>query len=157
MDTSKTYIKMCEKAEEIQAGHKWEYGDWLIVEHGLFQIGTATFDYDMGDGTKPPIRSELPIATIQKDDLEGSTFTGKLIWLPRQDQLQAMVRGEKHMHLLAYEFAAYFHGTVDPLYQEIGRDNFTVDSDNSMEQMWLAFVMKVKFGKVWIGEEWVKQ
>uniref|UniRef100_A0A6M3LMK8 Uncharacterized protein n=1 Tax=viral metagenome TaxID=1070528 RepID=A0A6M3LMK8_9ZZZZ len=75
--------------------------------------------------------------------------------LERQDQLQAMMKGEKHMHLLAYEFAAYFHGTDDPLYFDVGRDNFTVDSDNSMEQMWLAFVMREKFNKVWDGNEWI--
>ena len=79
----------------------------------------------------------------------------KAIWLPRQDQLQEMVKGAKHMHLLAYEFAAYFHGSIDPLYAEVGRDNFTVDSDNSMEQMWLAFVQKALRNKVWDGNKWI--
>ena len=71
-----------------------------------------------------------------------------------QDQLQEMIKGEKHCHLLAAEFAAYFHGTRDPLFFYVGRDNFTVDMDNSMEQMWLAFVMKEKYNKYWTGTEW---
>ena len=28
------------------------------------------------------------------------------------------------------------------------------DSDASMEQLWLAFVMKEKFNKTWDGEKW---
>ncbi len=27
----------------------------------------------------------------------------------------------------------------------------------SMEQLWLSYVMKVKYGKVWSGEDWVKE
>ena len=63
--------------------------------------------------------------------LENPTsFPGKeyggLVWLPRQDQLQEMVE----------------------------KDNFSVKA-TSMEQLWLAFVMKEKYNKQWNGEGWV--
>ncbi len=116
----------------------------------------------------------LPIELIEEPQ-EGDYFyntengkTGKLgeaweelrmplIQLYEQDQLQEMVKGTKHSHLLAYEFACYFHGTMDPLYASISRDNFTVDSDNSMEQMWLAYMMHKLYQKVWSNGEWVKE
>ena len=72
----------------------------------------------------------------------------RFIWLPRQDQWQEMVhklREDKKQfsgnHGLLRRFAAW------------------VDEDSnlpcaSMEQLWLAFVMKEKYDKVWDGK-WV--
>jgi len=94
---------------------------------------------------------------MRKEKYVLTKLGGFGIWLPRQDQLQEMVKGDKHMHLLAYEFASYFHGTIDPLYAYLGQDNFTVDADNSMEQMWLAFVEKENYNKIWDGDNWVKE
>ena len=31
-----------------------------------------------------------------------------------------------------------------------------MDKNYSMEQLWLAFVMKDKYKKVWNGEDWIK-
>ena len=61
------------------------------------------------------------------------------LWLPRQDQLQEM---------LSWKFPNKFRYIVFVFF----RDNkqFT-----SMEQFWLAFVMKEKYGKTWNGEDWV--
>lgn len=65
---------------------------------------------------------------------------GDEIWLPRQDQLQEMV---------GYQIPS---GTQLQLFFA-----FTLTQKRiSMEQLWLAFVMKEKYGKVWNGEEWVK-
>jgi len=60
------------------------------------------------------------------------------IWLPRQDQLQEMVgqpysRPSKQLRELA-EFSDEGHPSA------------------SFEQLWLAFVMKEKYGKTWKGE-----
>ena len=148
MDVSTEYIQMCEKAEEIQADHKWEYGDWLVAEYGIFQIGTASFNYSK-DPTVPPVRSELPVATIQSDDNEGSAFTGKLIWLPRQDQLQEMVFNLEYPDndndtKLAQMISKFYHFTMCEY-----RRKFT-----SMEQLWLAFVMFELYHKKWYNGEW---
>jgi len=43
-----------------------------------------------------------------------------------------------------------FHGLI---YEEELGKNYTAIF-NSMEQLWLAFVMKEKFDKVWNGEDW---
>jgi hypothetical protein len=33
----------------------------------------------------------------------------------------------------------------------------TLPKFESMEQLWLAFVLKEKYGKVWSGTDWVKE
>ena len=98
MDTSETYIKMCD-CEEIQEG-------------------TAYL-------------------------LDGSDFrTPNGIWLPRQDQLQEMVSyiGD------TWVIEQYFHNYLHSIY--------THERKDSMEQLWLAFVMKEKHNKVWDGDKW---
>ena len=69
--------------------------------------------------------------------------------LYRQDQLQKMIEGME----------------VSIRLRNNGRWELTVSEDcmgpleiaffSSAEQLWLAFVMKEKYGKVWNGEEWV--
>ena len=145
MDTSETYIKMCD-CEEIQKGHKWDYGDWLIAEHGIFTVGTATFGYDISNSAIPPIRSDLPIATIQQDDVDGSIFSDKLIWLPRQDQLQEMVFGSSEYPLKI----------VTELLESQVKSSFIKTHLTSMEQLWLAFVQKELHNKTWDGDKWQK-
>jgi len=145
MDCGKDYVKMCGKAEEIQLLHreekhedtgKWIAGDfWTTV----FRDGVFTVCGYRDAWSDEPMYLHHPI---------------ECIWLPRQDQLQEMIKGAKHMHLLAYEFALYFHGNIDPLYANLGMDNYSVDADNSMEQMWMAFIMKRKYNKIWDNENW---
>ena len=111
MDTSKTYIKMCEKAIEIQRHypdvtdpHNW----WHKKEHG------------------------------------------GLIWLPRQDQLQEMVKSDIHPHWQLNNFVDA--GLYDYI-QEMGE---YAKQFSSMEQLWLALVMREKYSKIWNGEVWAK-
>ncbi len=71
----------------------------------------------------------------------------KAIWLPRQDQLQEMVNSDG---VNKYNPPAMLDRLL-----EFAREydvGFTVGS--SMEQLWLAFVMREKYNKTWSGEEW---
>jgi hypothetical protein len=63
-----------------------------------------------------------------------------------------MIAEEKHMHLLAHEFAIYCHGG-----EEFGQRFIATNPhcDWSMEKLWLSYVMKEKYGKSWNGQEWV--
>lgn len=109
MDTSETYIKMCEKAEEIQELRTpRNYDD------------TMSFWY------------------------EGTPN----VWLPRQDQLQEMVGEKSEVMLLEYILCFVFDTK-----KHWWRTEYTKQFD-SMEQLWLAFVMKEKYNKIWIGDEW---
>lgn len=70
------------------------------------------------------------------------------IWLPRQDQSQELIMS----------FETYLSGLIYDLY-EFSKEYlyFSNGNDlrfNSMEQLWLGYVMLKKYNKVWIGDEW---
>jgi len=124
MDTSETYITMCEKATEIQAigqeRHRDTHAEWWTDKQG---------------------------AICTEDD--GFYFYEPCIWLPRQDQLQDMI-----------PLPSDFHRVCDKLYKftDWVKVNATYESSAcTLEQMWLAFVMYEKHGKVWDGKDWVKE
>jgi len=66
----------------------------------------------------------------------------RTVWLPRQDQLQEMIKS-----ISAFGRLKRFYRFV--YFEENRRHEW------SMEQLWLAFVMKEKYEKVWDGTEWV--
>lgn len=130
MDTSKKYIKMCERAVEIQDSWKARTGD----SHCTSQGSLILFDSDHN------INGWKDIGTV---------------WLPRQDQLQEMLystieRGSEFVIFMQPKFnrfSGYKHtaqGSMD-----------YPDMVASMEQLWLAFVMEEKYSKTWDGEDWV--
>jgi len=113
------YIKMCKKAEEIQGLRP--FGKAWVEGDGFITTGKLT---------------KFRVARRHKND----------IWLPRQDQLQAMVGDFDDCLALTHDFQCPECNAFD--------DRFFVFT--SMEQLWLAFVMKAK-GKVWNGEDWVNE
>ena len=130
MDTSETYIKMCEKAEEIQAIWRDKEGDYYI----------AFWDSK---------------ARISHEDDEGA-YKGlppkSNIWLPRQDQLQEMI-GFTHKEKRLHSFIRFVEwGYGSSVFAKQPEEIF-----ESMEQLWLAFAMKEKYSKVWDGEDWVSK
>lgn len=128
MDTSKEYILMCEEAKEIQNLKRIKYG----------------FELKYGDYFTMPDR-RIDICLYQKSpkfDLGSG-----MIFLPRQDQLQEMVKPNK--------YNSYW--LVQKMYEFVNEKNAGELTGNpSCEQLWLAFVMHEKYGKTWDGEEWVK-
>jgi hypothetical protein len=114
MDVSSEYVKMCEKAVEIQA---------LAPKPTI--LGGNFWHYPEG-ATGAPI-----------------------VWLPRQDQLQAMVHPSDCTYAISYCLLDNFiHWYQARCYDELAMIY-------SMEQLWLAFVYKQKYNKVWGGKEWI--
>ena len=68
--------------------------------------------------------------------------------LERQDQLQEML-GD-YYHCVAQ---IYWWKETTRIGDYYGYD---YDTFSSMEQLWLAFVMKEKYNKVWNGDEWIE-
>jgi len=143
MDTSETYIKMCEKAGEIQGNWKPAIDDLVIFrDYGRFDkrqyARPLTFIDNSGE------------CYVLFDEYRGRK-KDCFYWLPHQDQLQEMV-GEKDTEELINTFlwsCGY-----------IGWDEFWHPEDknvtsSSLEQLWLTSVMKKKYGKTWNGQEWV--
>jgi len=144
MDTSETYIKMCD-CPEIQEHAKYEAGDYLSSGDGIEIIGSLM---KVGDNT----------ATRGGYDYDFFSYVWhRAIWLPRQDQLQEMVDEVANKKHFVFRFNDFLHNN----YQPITHMNAFVwlanlpDDVISMERMWLAFVMKEKYNKTWNGEVWI--
>lgn len=98
-----------------------------------FKIGDHIYSYD---------RKRVEIL-IDFEQLIGEINPTKLY---RQDQLQEMF--EEGVSLLA--------GEVQLIWEYMrsfgGKGGWRPET---WEQLWLAFVMKEKFGKMWDGEQWI--
>jgi len=130
MDTSKEYIEMCEVAE-IQKLWEATNGDWFVAEYTIWNIGQSVLS-----------ESKDPLATMVQKRQIGMTISDPMIWLPRQDQLQKMVN-ENNLTALLQDFISWLSKQCNlPMH------------NTSMEQLWLAFVMKEKYNKTWDGKEW---
>jgi hypothetical protein len=79
--------------------------------------------------------------TIMDDHNYFAGTPEKVIWLPRQDQLQEMLRETEYY--LTWNFYEFVMKSIEP------------NERRSMEKLWLLFVMKEKFNKTWNGSDWV--
>jgi len=133
MDRTETYIKQCEKAEEIQDSVR----QYIIVEKA--KVGW--------------LRTSAVGEVINTIDHNGEVFIfSDATWLPTQAQLQEMVPTK--------------FGSTRPNFKMISELNHFFDywDTNGIpyflstwEQLWLAFVMKEKYNKVWNGDDWIKE
>lgn len=152
MDISKEYILMCQKTEEIQSLIlKQQSNDSIVYCPHCNQTFDLEFDGFMwlenyGDGDK----CQQFVSYYHTSD--NSTFHGKIaIWLPRQDQLQEMIE-RNNAYCLADDFVKWItEETRDNPMSSLFRLRF------SMEQLWLAFVMFEKYGKIFNGNDWIKK
>lgn len=124
---TKNYIKMCEKAEEIQKAWKPKQFD----------------SYGSEEYKKAFILDELGMINhIEK-------YKSSYKWLPTQEQLQEMIEyktknGETYLDCFYFWASKKYNCFV------FGRDKIT------WNELWLAFVMKEKWNKEWTGSKWVK-
>lgn len=142
MDTSERYIEMCRAAEEIQKTWTPELGDMI-------------HNYD-SDRTAGLNEISLPAGLIFAARMAaGIRQDPPVVWLPRQDQLQDMVRCGDDCHdfmLLMDEFYEY-SVSVDSEEPFLNRSVSRYCS--SMEQLWLAYAMARTHEKWWDGSEWL--
>ena len=97
-----------------------------------------------GEHPKSDLKEYMEQVIIAIDPSTGSLYYTdglKVFQLERQDQLQEMLIPSryKEKYDMCSVFAAYLHDKPDIM---------------SMEQLWLAFVMKERYNKTWNGEEW---
>lgn len=138
MDISKEYILMCEKSKEIQENDGKKYNNIY---------------YD--------INNEKIINSYDYINCSDKFLRLSLVWLPHQDQLQDIIK-DKYIMLQDMILVFYDFSNSKYTYRKItGYTNQTIGADrayyfNSMEQLWLAFVMKEKYNKFWNGTDWIK-
>lgn len=135
MDTTPEYIKMCEKAEELEELWQPTIADMVIQR--LWQNRWFYVTYHEAEMIKEP--------QSNKSDMWKSQY----IWLPRQDQLQEMVFDDiPYQKLLRFtKFCqSNIYADDDPILWWAER--------RSIEQLWLMFMMFECHNKTWNGEEW---
>lgn len=149
MDKSKKYIKMCEKAEEIQ--NEWKPKIWDIIHNKQSGLPFATIDACKTIGGQ--ICAYITSASV---GIITQQPTGKkhslIVWLPTQNQLQEMVIGRG----LSWTLISFFQWCQKNIKEHHWLQGKLRKYD-SMEQLWLAFVMHEKYGKNWNGEDWMKK
>ena len=162
MNTNETYIKMCEKAEEMQAQWKPVLGDWICsatqtLRNKKSGRNVRVVQYVEDKRGYPIIHSRESMGTMD------AKYCVDIIWLPRQDQLQeVMGLSDRQLMKQFRNFLIWITG-VPECYDRYNTGESFPDTMPygvflpSFEQLWLAFVMKEKYNKVWNGEEWVKE
>jgi len=141
MDTSETYINMCNKAEEIQANWKPKEWDYIYGERDYEKQVLVLSGYCTDSGF---YGAELEEEHHGKRDIVGVISP---IWLPRQDQLQEML-DYKYTMSPVKELARWL--------ENLHAEEYLSKLDWSCEQLWMVFVMEKLHNKSWDGETWTR-
>jgi hypothetical protein len=148
MDFTNRYVMMCRKAIEIQEHWMPKPCDFIIdhtdMEEGVSFCSPAASKVQVVDiyiGT--PGSEEYK---VESENLKTNSF-----WLPRQDQLQKIIEpDDSKVHSIIKK-------VTESQYHEFSK-NEDIAAPRifySMEQLWLAYVLKEKYRKGWNEEEWV--
>jgi len=139
MDFSEKYIKMCEKAKEIQAEWKLQVGDYYFANKKIHVLGTEIY-------------KNRRIYPFESSPYIKTDFFRDRVWLPRQDQLQEML----NLKVIKYGLLNEIDNILYKVYKDKYISGFAFDS---FEQLFLALVMYKKYEKIWDNkkEEWIKE
>ena len=161
MDVGSEYIKMCEKAPRELTEYTWSDTRQYVVccyHRCLVEYDEGYHDWrcDAMEEAQDKILYEGKYTEHGRDSLWGKLqksddwCQGKhWIKLLTQDQLQAMVRT-----VYLYELIGCFTNWYD---NEVAVRGLAQFDNASMEQLWLAFVMKELYSKKWSKGEWVNE
>lgn len=152
MDTTKEYILMCEKAEEIQNNWIPFFGDFYVnAEH------TTTKGRKRTLGIVRYFRNEIIDGICEIGCNDKKSKIDKL-WLPKQNQLQEMCATDNDIDFSLEEIIEapnnYMKMYINPYY--VGKMP-EVYATLTMEQLWLMIYMHEKYKKFWNGKNWVKE
>lgn len=175
MDTKKEFVKMMSENRDIL--HLWnaKAGDFIWVNeedyvdcydekegcvYVVFECEKENLCFD--SGIMCGRSTDYAVIPYSVDLREVPTA----VWLPGQDQLQEMAFEHLKQRYPNYNKDVKVIGDNYGILNLLnGFNNFMYDFErvesskgqlNSMEQLWLAFLMWVKFKKRWNGKEWVK-
>ncbi len=137
MDLSKEYIRMCERATEVEK--TWSY----LVGDFYYDKGST---YVSREGRHEGAVSIVETHTLS-DMVEGNFMRSKTVWMPRQDQLQEMA------DLRDLRIGKTVKGFV--LYNPDGSPS--PGHYSSLEKLWLVLVMREKYQRKWDGDQWIRE
>jgi len=164
MDVSPEYIAQCD-CPEIQAQFKCVNGDLIYLKRVPEICASDDVDNPLVIGTSVFLHPCDDYCIQIGFDDETFVSRDEFIWLPRQDDLQKMVTGIKLSTMVMGLSISHTSTFVDYLPSFM---RFAYEWDfhkkeviltyrqpfNSMEQLWLAFVMKELHQKQWNGTNW---
>ena len=155
MDASESYIKMCEKAEEIQQYFS-DIDNRIGKAIPYHQYSGQGYTSKRAYGYEWKVEEHTSIAWGEDYPSEEVD----VVWLPQQDQLQEML---KITHLTnPYNLVSFLWNVLNedetcpeevPC-EECIKESMYWRGFKTMEQLWLAFIMKEKYNKEWRGNKW---
>ena len=150
MDATNRYAMMCQKAEEIQNLWIPKQCDFIINQE------------DLEEGVRfcRPAESLVQVVNMYYEEQDSEQYLQEYedlkeqaLWLPRQDQLQKISEPD------ITRVYSIMSKVMENQYHDYSKNASVTASElfYSMEQLWLAYIMKEKFHKVWNEEDWVKE
>jgi len=136
---TENYIKMCEQAKEIQ---KW----YLDSENERLK-NSWLFEYDVFACREHRTIFRLHTYYICPA-VEGNLCNRRdnMIWLPTQEQLQEMILKNDWGVDIIFKFKYWIE---ENMFKAIPLSKYC------LTELWLVFVMKEKWNKIWTGKKWV--
>lgn len=161
MDITNKYVEMCTAAKEIQnvffgQQTKRAYGGLLpsfVYDRTMQRVGVLIWTPSLLRKHLNLTDNYLIISVEHEREVGNKTKPESIqdtcIWLPRQDQLQDMLGSKSSLRYL---------DCFQNLVYQLNCGLFRGQSSLSFEQLWLAFVLKEKYSKIWDNKkkEWIK-
>jgi len=154
MITDSETIKMFGKAKEIQALWAPKVGDWFYKRDGI------------SFGQWLVCKIERDILFCSSERISQYPYKGQLVefsvpvdytWLPTQSQLQEIYL--KSLSQDEQESSNIIVVILDDFQDWVLNDcsglDWSYGGQVSLEQLWLAFVMRELYGKIWDGVDWI--
>lgn len=160
MDTSEEYIKMAD-CEEIQGQWKSKDGD-VFFDEDLYKSAKKLkhkIKFDLSHKALGVVAKGNFICDHCNEETDLYPFDkfypqDDVTWLPRQDQIQEMMI-DFAMDESIYDWKCHTPTmklfSLFVIFCEVNGAKY-----EAFEQLWLAFYMYEKHGKVWNGEKWMK-
>ncbi|MFP4474330.1 MAG: hypothetical protein ACLFOY_02155 [Desulfatibacillaceae bacterium] len=138
MDRSAKYVEMCGQAPEIQAMWGQRGGDFYAEESDQIRCCPA-------DGW---LTTVFVNGQWHRTD-DNPVHMAACVWLPRHDQLMEMAQ------VPGRTFADRAQDFFDWIKRPEPGGATPRSRFDTLEKIWLAFVMRHRFGKFWSGSRWV--
>ena len=140
MDRSVGYICLCMQAKEIQVQWRPRHGDFFLGENHRIECWVDSVHAGR------QIHKGFGITRKESKVISLTPY----VWLPRLDQVMelAQVPGRR-FESVSQEFYTWTKTPYDA--------DFSLPSQlfATLEQSWLAFVMRSRHGKIWNGADWI--
>lgn len=145
MDTSNKYIKMCQKAIEIQDNWKPNIFYDYIARKENNKVGVLGINHS----------SHYTFNTIEVNLKD-------VIWIPHQDQIQEIFFNTfcNGFHKTGYKRIIVWVRETTYFYEQLSKGSISskyyIENPDSIEQFYLQFIMYTLYSKIWRKDSWFK-